>query len=75
MSTQEAPTKKRMPKLYTFNKREFKSIPELLNHLMSINLLTIKDRIIVCRYCGATLNPTFEGTHYWIKHPDKVQLK
>ncbi|TLX85006.1 MAG: hypothetical protein E6L04_05915 [Thaumarchaeota archaeon] len=75
MST-EAPTrKKRTPKVYIFNKKEFPSINALLTHLIGIQLLTIKDRIVVCKYCGATLHPTFEAQHYWSKHRDNIQLR
>jgi hypothetical protein len=81
MSTpQQAPTPKAkkaraLPKLYIFNNKEFTSTTALLNHLIGLNLLQVKDRIIVCQYCGAKLLPINEAAHYFSQHRDKLQFK
>lgn len=75
MSEQAPHRKKRQPMLYVFNNKEFTSVMALLNHLTSLNLLHTKPRVIVCKYCGATLSPVSEANHYFSKHREQISLK
>ena len=74
---QSAPKIKKQFHFYTWipKQAKFTSQTELMNYLLTNNLVKVDVREIKCRYCGVDLTPSTEGAHYFSKHSDKVSLK